>query len=322
MPEPSIQFAVVREDAEIDLAVLGRTRARRALLVASGGCTGFELLSRSVETTVTLVDPNPAQLALVERKIGALTASPAERAARFNVGTDDPLGLCQCGSFEALFRQLRSFLHEFVAPATEWEAFFSGAASTASACDRWFATRYWSVAFELFFSDAMLEAMFTPAATRHALPGSYPAYFRRIFERGLRRDDAVANPFLHHVLLGRYRPEHAPPYLSRPLDRSRVELVPSSLEEIEDFSRYDFVGLSNVMDWMDAPAIDRLTASLRESLAPGSAVVWRQLNHAEDLAPRLASRVRFDDALGESLLARDRSLFYDRLRVGFARART
>ncbi|MFG0319721.1 MAG: DUF3419 family protein [Planctomycetota bacterium JB042] len=316
MPGRTVQFAVVREDAEVDLEVLRRTKARRALLVASGGCTAFEILSRADRTAVTLVDPNPAQLDLVERKLDALTAlDPAARPARFNVGTDDPEGLCQCGNFEALFRQLRGFLHEFVAPPAAWSAFFAG--DEAARPEAWFASPYWPVAFEIFFSDPLLETMFTPAATRHAEPGSYPAHFRGVFERGLLREDARANPFLHHALLGRYLAEHAPPYLGRPIERRRARLVQSSLEELDDFSEYDYVGLSNVMDWMERDAIDRLGERVARSLAPGAAVVWRQLNHPADLAPAFGPRIRFDDALSDALLDRDRSLFYDRVRVGF-----
>ena len=59
-----------------------------------------------------------------------------------------------------------------------------------------FRHRYWPVAFELFFSDQLLNAMFGAAATQHAPPGSYSAYFRGAIEAGLCRPDAAQNYFL------------------------------------------------------------------------------------------------------------------------------
>ena len=86
MRDNPIQFAVVREDPRLEIQVLRRHPARRALLIASGGCTALTLASVWPNLGVTLLDPNPAQLDLVERKISALTREDdAARRRRFNV---------------------------------------------------------------------------------------------------------------------------------------------------------------------------------------------------------------------------------------------
>lgn len=321
MRDNPIQFAVVREDPSLEQIALERALRRhskpsrpRALLIASGGCTAFFLAHRFPGIDLTLVDPNPAQLELVRRKLAMLEAGDVSARRRaFNVGDDDPAGLNQCGNFESLFRQLRAFLVEFVAPAEEIEAFFAG--GDAALPRRWFASPYWPVAFELHFAAPLLEAMFTAAATRHAEPDSYPGYFRRAFERGLAQPDAATNPFLQHVLLGRYLA--MPEQLERRPD-ARITLALRRIEDVADFSGFDLVSLSNVMDWMDDAAIATLARALCATLEPGAALLWRQLNNPVAHERRFEPAVRFDLALSERMLDAERSLFYSRVRVGFA----
>ncbi|MEE8469424.1 MAG: DUF3419 family protein, partial [Planctomycetota bacterium] len=124
MKKNPVQFAVVREDPRIESLVLDRFHTQRMLLVASGGCTALSLASWHPEVELVLLDPNPAQLDLVRRKWRSL-ATEDNRRATFNVECDDSTGLNQCGNFESLFRSLRSFVCEFVAPAEELESLFT-----------------------------------------------------------------------------------------------------------------------------------------------------------------------------------------------------
>ena len=51
-----VQFAVVREDPRIERALVEEHRPRRALLVASGGCTAMALRAWFPDLEVVLVD--------------------------------------------------------------------------------------------------------------------------------------------------------------------------------------------------------------------------------------------------------------------------
>ncbi len=313
-----LKFAVVREDPELELALVERTKARAVLTVASGGCTLLTLAKRHPELELVGFDFNPRQLAHVREKAAALGRVPLER---FNVGHTDPAGLNQRGEFEGLFRTLRRFLEEFVAPAHELAAFFEPATSTVerrALLSRWCGSPYWPVAFELALATPFLHAMFGPAATQHAAPGSYPGYFQAVFERGLQREDAPHNPFLQHVLLGAYRAEDAPEYLraERPLP---LTLVEGSLPDVPGLGRFDVISLSNIFDWSDDTLVASWAALLSREARPGCAVLCRQLNNRRDLRRFFAPAFEFDDALGAALLARDRSLFYERIEVGFRR---
>lgn len=312
------QFAVVREDPEIELRLCALVRARAVLLVASGGCTALTLAHRVPGLRVAAFDLNPRQLAHVRAKQQAVVRRDL---AALNVGDDSPSGLNQRGAFEGLFRTLRSFVEEFVAPPAELARFFARdtpPAERAALLDRWTASRYWPVAFELAFHDSLLHAMFGPAATQHAEPGSYPGYFQRAFERGLRREDAPSNPFLRHVWLGSYDADYAPAYATagRELD---VELLEGSLLDVPDLARFDVFSLSNVFDWSDDALVAGWAGALRRDARPGSAVVMRQLNNRRDLRRFFEPELAFDDALGEQLRAQDKSLFYERIEVAFRR---
>lgn len=173
--DPALQFAVVREDPRVELDALAASVAPtpRVLLIGSAGCTALALHQERPDAKLTLLDPNPAQHAHVEQKVRALVDGAP--LATFNVGDDDPDGLSERGNFEALFRQLRGFLHEFVAPRAVIDAAAQGDSASFA---KLVGSPYWPVAFELFFSDALLVAMFGPAAVQHAVPRSYPAYNR------------------------------------------------------------------------------------------------------------------------------------------------
>src|SRR5215475_7523869 len=78
-----IAFALVREDALLDLDILSRSGpAAHVLMVASGGCTAAALAAAPNIGRLHLVDSNPAQLALCRLKLHLLqTATPEERQA-------------------------------------------------------------------------------------------------------------------------------------------------------------------------------------------------------------------------------------------------
>ena len=317
----SVQFAVVREDAAVEAAAVRRVEPpSRVLCVASGGCTYLHLQALWPGCSFVLVDPNAAQLDLVERKIRALERGGSIRDELFNVDNDDPLGLSQCGNFESLFRSLRRFVAEFVADPMEIAGWFDADTRDVQALESAFQNPYWDCAFRLFFSDALLETMFTTAATQHAESGSYPDYFRRRVEAGLRADDAPANRFLHHIFLGCYRRDALPPFLSipRPPAGYRCDLRAMSFQEVDSFAGFDLVALSNVMDWMDADQARQVAARVGDSLAPGAVVVWRQLNNSVDRRPWFGPRLSFDTELEAELTAMDRSLFYQSVHCGRA----
>lgn len=308
-----LQFAVVREDPRVEAALVDEFAPKRALLVGSGGCSALALRAWYPDLAITLIEPNPAQVAHLTEKLAALSDL---RPAHFNVGDASPNGLSECGNFEALFRVFRKVLDEFVLPASE------RARRVTDATDTWndvCAHPYWAVAFELAFADPMLRTMFGPAAVQHAAPGSYPRYFQGRIEAGLAAADRAKNPWLHHVLLGCYRDDPAawPPFLRQPpRDLRPFPVVPTTFQDAPSFAPFDLVQLSNVLDWMDDADCQRLAARLASELRPGAVVLWRQLNDARPLRAYFTPAFTFDPARDRRLLAAERSLFYDHVHAG------
>ena len=171
---------------------------------------------------------------------------------RFNIGCSDPNGLNQNGNFESLFRGLREFIFDLIADEAEIRAMFEEKDRLASVSEILFSSKYWSVAFDLYFSDSLLNAMFGPDATQHAETGSYPRYFQQLFEKGLTSAAAFDNYFLHHVFLGYYlqRPDSLPYYLLSPPTGYHFQMVEGTLDRVPELHRFDLISLSNIMDWM------------------------------------------------------------------------
>lgn len=293
-----LKFAVVREDFELELALASRAEVKRVLTVASGGCTALALKHALPWLQVHAFDANPDQLAHVRRKALAIARG-------------EPSGVSQGGEFEKLFRVLRTALTELVMPAAELETFFSAPARGRELLRRWTASPYWPAAFEVAFAEGLLHAMFGPAATRHAVQGSYPRYFQRAFERGLAQEGASRNPYLQHVLLQRY--DDPPPFLlaGRELE---LHLHLGSLVDVPGLDTFQLVSLSNIFDWSEESLVQTWARAL-QPLSSGSLVVWRQLNNQRDWRPHFGPAFEHEAALSEDWTRRERALFYERVTV-------
>jgi S-adenosylmethionine-diacylglycerol 3-amino-3-carboxypropyl transferase len=310
-----IQFALVREDAAVELAVLDRLAPRdpQILLVASGGCTALTLAALRPSLDMTVIDANRAQLDLVERKLAALrqhAPGSAERRRLFAVDADDAQSLSGCGNFESLFRGWRAFIDDLIMPASDRQALLRQRMHPGALLKN----RFWPVAFEMYFGDALLESMFGPQATQHAPRGSYPAYFRRVIEAGIQRADSNTNWFLHQVLLGHYLDDKLPPFL-RHEGAAEFQVVHAPMAEAPPFARFDFIQLSNLFDWMNAEAIDAIAWRLCAECRPGTVLLLRQLNNRAPVERVFATAFDVDQRLSEEMTLSDRSLFYERVLV-------
>ncbi len=312
-------FAVIREDPRLEGDLILRTGARRVLTAASGGCVALSLASRFPHLAVTAFDRSPAQLDHVRAK---KAAAEARDLRALNVEDANADALNQCGEFEKVFRLLRKFFEEFIAPHHDLLAFFTRGAPIEvldAMARRWTTSRYWPAAFHACFTDELLKTTLGAGVLRHADPGSYPDYFQRAFARGLRRDSAPENPFLQHVFLGGYRRGCEPEYV-RTAAFGPLTLVQGDLPDVPDLETYDVISLSNAFDRLDESEIKTWTTVLDERTKPGAVLLVRQFNSVFRLRPYLERSFQFDSALGRSFFYRDRSLFYERFEVGFKRA--
>lgn len=314
-----IQFSVVREDPEIEKKVILSSGAKEILLIASGGCTALSLQAYFPHLRFTLVDPNRAQIKLIQEKIRALEESSiTKKKVAFNVENDSPFGLNERGNFESLFRSFRNFITEFILPSEELKELLTqplGKSHTSHIRTVLFEHKYWKVAFDLFFHHNFLEAMFGPEAVQHAPRDSYPEYFRKVIEQGLEKEDMSRNYFIHHLFLGHYIDQESclPYYLCAPTPKYHFEFFNNTIDKVESFHSFDLVNLSNIFDWMDEDKIENLANRLNLEMKPGARLLTRQLNNQKDFMKYFSSHFELLCDESAELLASDRSLFYSQI---------
>lgn len=312
-----IQFAVVREDSNVELSLIKQFNLKKPILIGSGGCTAFDITCKHPELPITLIEPNSYQINLIKKKMSALK-SQRQLPQKFglNSKTTTQKNLVECGNFESLFKQFREFLYEFILPKKTLRELLL--ADSKKDLPSLFSHPYWPVAFDLFFSNSLLQTMFGPAAIQHAPKNSYPSYFRGVIEKGLLRIDCKHNYFLHHIFLGHYiaGKKNTPLYLQNPPRQFDIKFINKMADQIDDYSKYDLVGLSNIFDWSSKKDVKSIGNKLAQELKPGAVVVYRQLNNANNFTPYFGKNITWLTKLAAALHKKDRSLFYQSLHIG------
>jgi S-adenosylmethionine-diacylglycerol 3-amino-3-carboxypropyl transferase len=184
MKRKPLQFAITREDPELELEILRGSNSTEVLLVCSAGDTIFALKKAYPDLRITAFDFNPHQIDHYRQKVTA----------------NSVVSLCQLGNFESMFSMWRFFFNEFILTTLETKQLFEYEDHVIR--DEMFNSPYWSVSFDLYFHDSFLRAMFGDAAVQHAPKGSYSRYFQKVFEKGLRQKGFGRNPFLQHIFFG------------------------------------------------------------------------------------------------------------------------
>ncbi len=315
MIENPIQFAVVREDPQIEMDIIRNFQLKRATLIGSGGCTAFSLKALNPDIEISLIEPNPAQIGLIEEKIRILeTCKKEDLYQKLGVGKSDKKSLIEGGNFESLFRQFRSFIREFIIEEAEIEQAFTD--NSAQIWQEIFSHPFWQTAFDLFFSDSILKTMFGEAAIQHAPPNSYPAYFRAVLEKGLQREDFAKNYFLHHIFLGYYlnRENSLPYYLVNLPKNLEFEIFNGFAQDFTKFKGRQLIHFSNIFDWCDEKIVREIIKSAVENLETGSVVIFRQLNNRKNYRKVFGQNFRWSET-GE-IVEKDRSLFYEKIEIG------
>ncbi len=361
-PPSDIAFSQVREDPNIELQVIDQLIASsshplRVLMVASGGCTALSLLSRPGIAHIDAVDPNIAQLHLVELRrqalmgltleeqlhlLGGLDCRNLEESGNLNlelygrVRSHLPdttrhywdqhpeqiaFGVNQVGRFEQLFREL----------STQFAAIGLNPLD-----DPLTAIQHpqWSAIFNTVFERHKLIKTFGEAAVNYSMDRSFGDHFADVFANALTRFIPNENYFLTQVWSDRYTTgtKGVPPYLQssaqeiiRALDVNRLKLHHGTFTDTlvhlanvdQPANQFDLIQFSNISDWMPIQELHSMMRLMVNCLAPGGAIIGRRLNGDHQLASIMAEHLTVDKSLSQRLLEGDRSFFYREVVVGF-----
>jgi S-adenosylmethionine-diacylglycerol 3-amino-3-carboxypropyl transferase len=344
-----IAFALVREDATLDQWVVEQLPdGAEVLMVASGGCTAAFLATMPKVSRLHLVDPNPAQIALTRLKLRLLaTASPPERlsilghapmpAARRAVAlmrelealklSADVLGPVekvseegpdQAGRYEILFARLREALDGARTELTGLLQLSDTAEQSRRVSPETTLGGLLDEAFDSVLSLPNLVGLFGEAATNNRRE-PFSRHFARQTRHVLATLPAATNPYLCQMLQGRFSDGAVPPWLRVPAPIRIPEVhwtVTAMAEALEARpTQFDYVHLSNILDWLSPDEARRTLRLAWNALRPGGWTLIRQLNSTLDIRA-LGEQFAWDEQVGNDLLRRDRSFFYRCLHLG------
>lgn len=347
-----VAFAQVREDALQDLRVIENLNDNaRVIMVASGGCTAAALAASAKVALLHLVDPNPAQLALTKLKLNLLENSatkerleilghvslPAEeRAARLKPQLAEldlseevfgsmsfvaSVGADYVGRYEILFSKLRESLSDWSNEIKSLLQFSdvkeqSGRVSLDTKLGR---------ALDEAFAEVMalpnLVTLFGQSATQNAAE-DFATHFARRTRHLFATLPAASNPYLWQVLAGEYPPHALPPWLTATLQNRLPEtiftkaLMCDALKEARN--EYDFVHLSNILDWLTPDEAAQTLDYAWRALRPSGCILIRQLNSTLAIQS-LGQQFDWQREVAAKLHAGDRSFFYRNLHLGLKR---
>ena len=163
-----------------------------------------------------------------------------------------------------------------------------------------------------------LVGLFGEPATRNRCePFSRP--FARRTRHAFATLPAADNPYLWQMLQGQFPPGVVYPWLSSAAPRCMPEVlwtVAGMAEALQGRTdAFDFIHLSNVLDWLTPEAAGLILELCWRALRPGGWTLIRHLNSSLDIQ-MLGARLEWQTRAAIALHARDRSFFYRGLHLG------
>lgn len=344
-----IAFAQVREDSLLDMAIVDEVTGNvRMLMVASGGCTATSLAASGRLSSLHLVDPNPAQIALTRLKLhllqkvrqtermailGHRPMLAEERAFRIRSVLQEleirpeqlgperivaHLGLDHVGRYEMVFAQLREALANFDEELTSLLSLRDLTEQARRIGPQTTLGLRMDKAFDTIMTLPNLVCLFGKAATANRAE-DFSRHFARRTRHALATLPAADNPYLAQMLLGRFKgvTYH---WLSAapPVRMPQTFWSTMSMGEALHGSRpesYDVIHFSNILDWLSPEAAAQMLASAWRVLAKNGVLIIRQLNSRLDI-PGVGGQFAWLTRSAARLHQVDRSFFYAALHLG------
>ncbi|MGQ3892706.1 DUF3419 family protein [Legionella sp. CNM-4043-24] len=340
-----VGFAQVREDPLLDVQVIDHLNRQKikVLMIASGGCTAALLATHPLVNELTVVDPNLAQLGLTQLKLHLLEhCSIEDRLAilghQFMPAKDrsawiathlnllgfpsdtlgdldkaGELGLDYIGRYEYLFLQLQHEIRHF---EHEIKDILTNTKTTISCSEQ--LKDCLNASFKKVMALDNLVALYGEGATQNPAMPFWEHFFLQTV-KALNSPLAKNNPFLSQLLLGRFN-QHPYEWLTKPKQTitKKPVFLNHTLSDTLDMTNdsFDFIHLSNALDWLNPQEAKSMLQSVENKLNSGGMLILRQLNSTLDITSLSSSQITWQVQDGADYLHQDRSFFYKRLLVG------
>jgi S-adenosylmethionine-diacylglycerol 3-amino-3-carboxypropyl transferase len=339
-----IAFAQVREDALTDQWIANRLpAAAQGIMIASGGCTAAALAASGRFERLMLVDMNPAQLAVAKLKVafvsdysteerldllghglGQHTSMQSEELKSHQIPADifgdfetvSAIGLDYTGRYELLFARLQHVIAD-----TATTAALLKLDSPTKQAD--FLKEHPAYVEQL--KQAFAEVMALPNLVRlfgeEATQNSVMLFSEHFYQRTIHAIEtlpAASNPYLAQLLLGQFTATAMYPWLELPKQpiHTRIEYKQSAMAQAlgESSESFDFIHLSNILDWLSMQQAKALLEAAAAKLKKGGWLIIRQLNSNLSIA-ELCNSLTWQADIAARLHQEDRSFFYQKLHI-------
>lgn len=339
-----IGFAQVREDPLLDVQAIETLNREhmKVLMIASGGCTAALLATHPLISELTVTDPNLSQLALTQLKIHLLEhhssderlsllghqvmpaqvryewiehhlnllGFPADTLGDLHkAGT---LGLDYIGRYEYLFCQLHDELNLFAPEIKKILTSPETLACSAPLIDGL------NAAFKKVMALDNLVALYGEGATQNPAMPFWEHFFLQTIG-ALNSPLAKNNPFLSQLLLGQFIQK---PYewITKPQQciTKKISFLNRTISGALEFEpqAYDFIHLSNALDWLNPREASAMLRAVANKLSSGGMLILRQLNSTLEIPSLIGDEIQWQVYEGTDYLHQDRSFFYKRLLLG------
>ena len=337
--EYPIAFSQVREDPRLDLQALQNCGSHaRVLMIASGGDSLAYLACQKSIQSLNVLDANPAQILLSRLKIKLLELEPAERLQLLGhhqlapeirlhkisrlcqsmnidikaLGSQTTLateGLDYLGRFERLFHAMQNELSITIKNKLHSKQAFSLDPNNHAELQ---------TLFQKYFSLPILTSLFGPEATQNPLQ-NFDTHFLQQTLSFLQKPEAYQSPFIQQFLCGKFL-NHSYAWHSLQAQKNSAPIhyhneIMYDFLKISDDASFDFIHLSNILDWLSPIQASELLAEVNRCLSPQGKVFIRQLNSSlniRDCAPFLNWHIK----ASEFFLQQDQSFFYRQIHFG------
>jgi S-adenosylmethionine-diacylglycerol 3-amino-3-carboxypropyl transferase len=342
-----LAFAQVREDTRIDQWVVDQLAiGSQGIMIGSGGCTAVLLAHMEKFNRLTLVDMNPAQLALSQLKfflvhhynhldrLAILGHQSLATHLRKNHLRDAfhylqcdseifgpldivaELGPDHIGRYELLFKRLQ---HVIAHP--EIINILMGM-NSPEAQKQFLASHlpffnHLSLAFQNVMSLPILVTLFGNAATQNAIM-PFSEHFKQRTLKVINTLPAATNPYLSQLLTGQFTGSSVYPWLTLAKQSCDTEInyCLSTMADalLNSNEKYDFIHLSNILDWLNKAQASELLHLVAKRMNKDGWIIIRQLNSNLDIQG-LHAGLHWETDLSQTLHKEDKSFFYQKLHL-------
>ena len=333
-----ILFSQVREDPQVDLKTIDTiaTPKVKVLMIASGGCTLGVLAGHPRISEIDAVDANPAQIDLCKLKLFLLNTSPKIRAeilghlpllnrlekltqicSSLNINPENFGSLTELnlygpdyvGRYEWLFRE---FSKEFKQTQLGQKLPLTNSIEEQKKLLQQDLSEVQALFDTIFSLDSLIE-LFGPNAVQNRKT-SYSNHFYNRFIWTLSNQLIHSNPFFYQFAYLRYPTNRQTDYLSLPSQAlCPVQFHTSFMLQhlaSQEPATYDYVHLSNILDWETPDSIDQILHQSERVLKKGGKLCIRQLNSTVE--------IKDTSSLSFTLYnnTQDLSFFYPKIYIG------